>query len=291
MTHPNFSLRQARLADELVKYGFDCLLLNPGPSLTYLTGMHFHLSSRPIAALFNPGQPVRLVLPDLEAPKSKGLSFEYELFMFGEDPSTWLSAFHRVTYKAGLSSQARIGVEPRRMRYLELALFQEAYPQGIIEAAAEVLSAVRAKKDRDEIAAMRQAVIIAEQAFQATLPVIHIGATEKEIASELTIQIFRHGSETELPFFPIVSSGPNSANPHATPSDRRLQNGDLLVIDWGATHHGYISDITRTFAIGQVDPELTRHKSRGCRGKPGRTINRRPGCICQRCRCCHPGGH
>jgi Xaa-Pro dipeptidase len=52
-----------------------------------------------------------------------------------------------------------------------------------------------------------------------------------------------------------VSSGPNSANPHAVPSDRKLSPGDLLVIDWGASYQGYFSDITRTFAIGSQDPE------------------------------------
>jgi Xaa-Pro dipeptidase len=72
----------------------------------------------------------------------------------------------------------------------------------------------------------------------------------------LTIQLLRHGSEPEFPFSPIVQSGPNSANPHATPSDRKLEWGDLLVIDWGARYDGYISDITRTFTIGGVDDQL-----------------------------------
>ena len=69
------------------------------------------------------------------------------------------------------------------------------------------------------------------------------------------MQLMRHGSNPRLPFFPIVSSGPNSANPHAAPSERKLTVGDLLVIDYGANVNGYFSDITRTFAIGEVDPE------------------------------------
>jgi Xaa-Pro dipeptidase len=59
-----------------------------------------------------------------------------------------------------------------------------------------------------------------------------------------------------MPFTPIVSGGPNSANPHAVPTQRRLQAGDLLVIDWGASWEGYFSDLTRTFAIGEPEPEL-----------------------------------
>jgi Xaa-Pro dipeptidase len=58
-----------------------------------------------------------------------------------------------------------------------------------------------------------------------------------------------------MPFAPIVSGGPNSANPHASPSDRKVCSGDLLVVDWGAAVDGYVSDLTRTFAVGEVDAE------------------------------------
>jgi Xaa-Pro dipeptidase len=82
--------------------------------------------------------------------------------------------------------------------------------------------------------------------------------TERELASELVLQLLRQGSDPDLPFFPIVASGPNSANPHAHPTDRRIQEGDLLIVDWGASSGGYFSDITRTFAIGAVAPEFAR---------------------------------
>jgi len=85
--------------------------------------------------------------------------------------------------------------------------------------------------------------------------------TAKELASELVIQLLKHGSESEIPFAPIVSGGPNSANPHASPTNRKLQAGDMLVVDWGATYDGYISDLTRTFAVGEVEEEFKKiHK-------------------------------
>jgi Xaa-Pro dipeptidase len=80
--------------------------------------------------------------------------------------------------------------------------------------------------------------------------------TERELASELVIQMLRAGADSEMPFAPIVGSGPNSANPHYAPADRKLTPGDLVVIDWGAYHQGYVSDLTRTFAVGEVDAEL-----------------------------------
>lgn len=102
---------------------------------------------------------------------------------------------------------------------------------------------------------MHRAAKIAEQALIATLPLIKVGLSERELASELTMQLFMAGCDPQVPFSPIVSAGVNSANPHATPSDRMLTVGDLLVIDWGASFEGYFSDITRTFAIGNIDPE------------------------------------
>ncbi|MDD5369928.1 MAG: M24 family metallopeptidase, partial [Anaerolineaceae bacterium] len=97
---------------------------------------------------------------------------------------------------------------------------------------------------------------IAQNALKAALPLIKVGMTERELATELTFQLLRAGSDGELSFAPIVASGPNSANPHSVPTSRPFTQGDLLVIDWGAADQAYFSDLTRTVAIGEVDPEL-----------------------------------
>jgi Xaa-Pro dipeptidase len=112
-------------------------------------------------------------------------------------------------------------------------------------------------KDPTEIAAMRSAVQIAEAAMEATLPLIKSGMSEQEVAAELMVQLLRAGSDAEFPFSPIIASGPNSALPHAVPTERIIQPGDLLLIDWGARVGGYISDLTRTFAIGEIDQALS----------------------------------
>ncbi len=125
-----------------------------------------------------------------------------------------------------------------------------------MDASAE-LSAWRISKDADEAGKIRKAVQITQTALENTLPCIHIGVAERDIATELCLQLIRAGSDLHLAFEPIVSGGPNAANPHAEPSDRKLEPGDLMVIDWGAVYQGYVSDLlTRTFAIGKVDPEF-----------------------------------
>lgn len=72
----------------------------------------------------------------------------------------------------------------------------------------------------------------------------------------MLIQELTEAGAESLSFNPIVAAGPNGALPHAVPTDRPIQNGDLLIVDWGAIVDDYPSDITRTFAVGDIDPEL-----------------------------------
>jgi Xaa-Pro dipeptidase len=260
MSHSNIAnspltVRQKRLAETFTKSGFDCVALNPGPSLMYLTGLHFHLMERPVIAIFLPDETPVLVLPRLESLKLEGLPFAIRAFPYDEDPSEWPGVFQSAFRAAGIEA-AKVGVEPIRLRLLELSMLEKAAPKASFISAEENLAALRKFKDESEIAMMRTAVDIAQRGLQATLPVIKAGVTEREIAAELLIQLLRAGGDPEPAFSPIVSGGPNSANPHASPSDRSLQIGDLLVIDWGASYKGYFSDLTRTFAIGQVEPEF-----------------------------------
>jgi Xaa-Pro dipeptidase len=248
--------RQSQLTVMLQTSGFSAMLLNPGPSLVYLTGLSFHLMERPVVALFVPHTPPILILPELEAAKVAHLSYPVQTFTYGEDPATWATVFQQGFKAARLIPGSRVGVEPTRLRVLELRLVEATQPEMYFISAEEIIASLRMYKDQAELAAMKTAVQIAQHALLETLPHITLGASEKEIAAELTLQLLRGGSEPEMPFSPIVSSGPNSANPHATPTDRILQPGDCLVIDWGASFDGYISDITRTFAVAEVDNEM-----------------------------------
>lgn len=246
------SSRLEKLSASLRTSGLDALALNPSPSLVYLTGLHFHLMERPVVAVFTPEAPPALILPELELLKVEGLPVR--AFPYGENPAAWEAVFRAALESLGPEGK-RIGVEPRALRLLEFNYLRAGAPAAEFVDASDVVSRLRVRKDADEIAAMRRAVQIAQSALEAALPLVKIGMTEQELAAELVMQLLRHGSQSEMPFAPIVSSGPNGANPHATPSERRLQPGDLLVVDWGAASDGYISDLTRTFAVGAVEAE------------------------------------
>ncbi len=248
--------RQRRLQEALQRAQLDALALNPGPSLVYLTGLHFHLMERPVVAFFTAEGQQAIVLPRLEAPKVAGRE-DLQPFFYDEDPARWHDAFRQAVEALGLR-HARIGVEPDRLRVLELRFLEAAAAGAVFPSAAKVIAALRVSKDAEEIAAMETAVRIAQDALREALRAFRVGMTEKAFAAELVAQLLRHGSEPELPFQPIVAAGPNSANPHAVPTDRPIAAGDLLIVDWGATYQGYFSDLTRTFAIGEVDEELAR---------------------------------
>lgn len=249
---PMNSSRLAKLAASLHNSGLSALALSAGPSLVYLTGLHFHLSERPVVAIFTADHEPVIVLPELEMLKVEGLPLR--AFAYPENPVDWDGIFRRALQSLGLDGK-RIGVEPRAMRLLEFRHILAGAPEAEFPDASDLVGKLRVRKDADEIAAMHKAVMVAQSALDATIPLIKIGMSEKEIAGELVVQLLRGGSQSEMPFAPIVSGGPNAANPHAAPSDRKIQPGDLLVVDWGACADGYISDLTRTFAVGEVDEE------------------------------------
>jgi Xaa-Pro dipeptidase len=245
--------RISRLKQVIKDSELDALALNPGPTLSYLTGLSFHLLERPILALFSADADPTLIVPDLERGKADSVDFDLQLFSYDETANSRAETFQEACQSL---NGYRVGVEPLRMRVMELRLLEEHSRQATFVSGEVILNELRIIKTPEEIEIMRKAVVAAEEALEATIPLTRIGMTERDLEAELTLQLLRAGSESEFPFDPIVASGPNSALPHATPTARTLQAGDLLILDWGARVNGYISDITRTFALGEIDKEL-----------------------------------
>lgn len=111
---------------------------------------------------------------------------------------------------------------------------------------------LRQIKEAHEIERIEAAAQLVDEAFDHIIHFVKAGRTEKDVALELEMYMRRNGSEG-VPFEPIVASGPNSAIPHAHPTDRVISNGDLVKLDMGARVQGYCSDMTRTVVMGQAD--------------------------------------
>ena len=139
----------------------DAIILNPGPTLTHLTGLHFHLMERPVVLLFAKDQTPAIVLPELELQKVASLPYELQVFSYPENPSEWGNVFRKATQALGLEGK-RIGVEPRQLRLLEFRYVKDGAPEADYPDASDVLSGMRLRKDKAEVEAMRRAVKIAQ---------------------------------------------------------------------------------------------------------------------------------
>lgn len=121
--------------------------------------------------------------------------------------------------------------------------------------AAALLTELRAVKEPWEIEQMVKAQRIAEGALAEVLNFIRVGRTEKEIAAFLQYQMLLLGAE-KMSFEPIVVSGANSSLPHGVPTDKKVESGDFITMDFGCVYNGYCSDMTRTVAVGSVTGEM-----------------------------------
>ena len=230
------------------KEGFDCLAIVPGPNLFYITSVNFHLSERPVV-LFIEEDNLTFILPELEIQKLSGLDV---ISLTYSDVSGPQSAFDIFLKDKNFE---KVGVESRLIRHLELNLIDKNRSE--IVDSMFLFANLRTVKSDYEIQMVEKAVEIAEKSFNLIAHKLNSGISEKEFASQLVIELLSNGSESELPFSPIVASGANAANPHHFPSDKVIEENELVIVDWGANNKGYFSDITRTFATGKnIDSRL-----------------------------------
>ncbi len=119
----------------------------------------------------------------------------------------------------------------------------------------DYMKQMRIIKTDEEIACITKAQRIAEAAFTKLLSSMRVGQTEKQIAAALEFMMLNLGSDG-VSFPTIAASGVNSACPHAVPTDKPVQEGDFLTLDFGATYKGYHSDMTRTVVFGKPTDEM-----------------------------------
>ena len=129
--------------------------------------------------------------------------------------------------------------------------FSDRLPYVHWDSTSMILEQMQAIKDDTELDAIRTAVEITDTIYSETLPMLQVGTTEKEIANHLVLR-YREESDGEA-YPPIVAGGPNSALPHAIPSNRPFQKGDFILIDAAAKYAGYHADMTRTAVMGSAD--------------------------------------
>lgn len=128
--------------------------------------------------------------------------------------------------------------------------------EGVETEVKDVITEMRIRKDSDEISALKRAAAIAREGAKYLEDIVGVGMSEREVARKLDYKLSELGSEA-VAFPTIIATGPkHSAYPHHDPTERKIQEGDAVICDFGATYKGYISDMTRTYLMPPVDEEM-----------------------------------
>lgn len=236
--------------------GVDAVALVPGANLLYFTGLHMHLSERPTIALFSADKGLVVIIPELEYGQLEARSDLAVTAFRWQDQDGYEQAFAAALDFLDLQGKT-LGVDGMSMRVSESLALRACEPSMDITAVERELIAIRARKQPEEIAALRRAIAVSEQALQQTLEQIREGMSERQIARMLSEALLEAGSE-RLSFGSLVQTGSNSAFPHGSVTDRCLAQGEALLIDFGGVVADYPADITRTFCLGEPSAELAR---------------------------------
>lgn len=251
---PVFSQRVGRLRSLMSERGYDAVILRNNPDLRWLTGARRVFDDEVAHTAFVTADGLWLHTD----------SRYYNSFVekLGEG-TPWQLDMEVVTHAAWASQ--RIAAARSRVVAIEdscdLAFFDDLQHECGRASIAPLfprlhgdICDLRMVKDADEIELLREAQRITDAAFAYICGEIKVGMTEQQIRAKLENYMLSHGADG-LSFESIIASGPNGANPHARPGARKVGEGDLIVMDYGALYQDYHADMTRTVCLGEPSDE------------------------------------
>ncbi len=263
--------RLRRAAQEAEKVGVAGLVITPGYDLRYLTGSRAQTFER-LTALVVPatGQPTvvapRMELAALRDSAIGDLNIPISDWVDGENP------YELVRAALGTAGTVAVTESMPALHLLPLAQLVGTVPV----LATGVLRRLRMVKDASEIDALRKAGAAIDRVHALVPELLIPGRTEAQVAADIAEAIVAEG-HSEVAFI-IVGSGPHGADPHHECSDRELRTGDIVVVDIGGSYEpGYNSDSTRTYSIGEPDPDVAQRISVLERAQQAAVQTARPG--------------
>ncbi len=251
MDAATFRTRRDRAAGAARATGLAAVVVSPSSDLTYLTGHRIHESERLTCLVLASDGAACLVVPELEAPRARLAAPGIAIRTWGETDDPFAVAASLIPAEGG------IAVGDRMWASFVLALEARLSGRRFVPASS-VVAPLRMRKDASEIAALRAAAEAADRVFARMRERPFAGRTEREVSREIRDLL---AAEEHDDTFAIVASGPNGASPHHDAGDRRIAEGDTVVLDFGGTRDWYGSDITRTVHVGDVidDEEVKVH--------------------------------
>jgi D-alanyl-D-alanine dipeptidase len=245
----NYAQRLSRAMKHASEAGLTGLLVTPGPDLTYFTGYApIAITERITMLVISASGEPSMIVPILERPDAEHAPGSEALSIVdwtdGNDPYEATAAL--------LDPNGRYAISDSAWAMHVLGL-QRALPGSAYESMTQAMPMLRAIKGDDEIERLAAAGEAADASFEDIARVRFAGRTESDIAADLARFLRAHGhSQVD---FTVVGSGPNGANPHHEMSDRVIEEGDMVVLDFGGLKNGYGSDTTRTVHVGEPTAE------------------------------------
>ncbi|OIJ96878.1 aminopeptidase P family protein [Streptomyces colonosanans] len=273
-TADDYAARMRRAAETAAEAGLDGLLIAPGPDLVWLTGYRPVETERLTLLVLQAGHDPVLVVPTLEAPdvaEAVGApALTLRDWTDGQDPYETAGSLLGSTGRYGISDNAWA---------LHLLGLRERLPDTEHTALTRALPMLRAVKDGAELDRLAAAGAAVDAAYEEIQKVAFGGRREREVAADLADLLRQFGHEQID--FTIVASGPNGANPHHEASDRVIERGDMVVLDFGGLKHGYGSDTSRTVHVGEPTDEERRVHDLVREAQEAGFQAVRPGAACQ----------
>ncbi len=186
--------------------------------------------------------------------KAKSVITDFNVVLQSDDVYGQINDFFRE------EGAKRIGLETDCVTISDYSRYCEKLPELTLsndDSLSSLISELRSCKAPEEVELIKAAQAITDQTFTHILNFIRPGVTEREIAVEMEYTMRKLGA-SGLAFDSIVASGVNSSMPHAVPSDKKVETGDFVTLDFGAAYNGYCSDMTRTIAVGAISEEQRR---------------------------------
>ncbi|MFF2908795.1 M24 family metallopeptidase [Paenibacillus sp. NPDC057934] len=240
------------LEQGLTSEGLDALLVTDPKHVYYLTGFASNPHERFLGLLLVRGEDPVLIVPALDAEAAQAASSVKNIATHSDTDNPYDLLRQRLQdQKLGA-----FGMEKEHFTVSRFEQLASAVPAEHFSDIGHLLRGMRAKKSPDEVAAMKHAAELVEEVLRRGLKHVKAGVSEIELVAELEYLMKKLGASGPA-FDTLVLSGPNTALPHGEPGSRIIEPGDFLMFDLGLYAAGYASDITRTFAVEEVDSKLT----------------------------------
>jgi Xaa-Pro aminopeptidase len=241
--------RMERATAQAADAGLTGVLVTPGPDLVYFTGYQpTAITERITMLVLQASRDPAMIVPVLERPDAEPAPGVAAVALTdwadGSDPYAATAAL--------LDPRGRYAISDSAWAMHLLGL-QQALPESRYASMTGALPMLRAVKDADELERLAAAGAAADSTFEQIVGARFAGRREREVGADLAGLLRDHGhSEVD---FTVVGSGPNGANPHHEMSERTIEDGDMVVLDFGGIQDGYGSDTTRTVHVGEPTDE------------------------------------